>query len=241
MQLDVCSPVGITREETRENDRRTTLWLEKGFAEHVRLGGERALFPIVQGGFFDDLRMESLRRALPYAKHGIAIGGLSIGEPLSEFSRILDVLAPHLPTDVPRYVMGIGSPDFILEAVTRGVDMFDCVYQTRLARTGTAMTDEGNINLRNAQFRTDFGPLDPQCDCDACKKYTRAYIRHLVICNEIFGLRLLAEHNVRWTMRFVERVRTAIGNDNFSQFKSEFLLRYAPKGGNVDGQEGRNG
>ena len=229
MQLDVCSPQGITHEQTRENDRRTHLWLEKCHAEHVRLlaGGEnRSLFPIVQGGFFEDLRLESLKSAIPYAKHGIAIGGLSIGESESEFIRILKCLAPHLPVDIPRYVMGIGSPDFILHAVEHGIDMFDCVYQTRMARTGSAMTNDGNMNLRNAKYRDDFSPLVDGCECYACKNYTRAYIRHLVMCNEMFGLRLLAIHNIHWTCDFLNKIKDSIRNDTFTQYKKDFLLQY---------------
>ena len=229
MQLDICGHVGDTHDQTREHDRRTALWLERCYAEHARLGGDpqrQTLFPIVQGGFFDDLRLASLAHAKKYTTNGIAIGGLSIGEKIETFNHILDVLAPELPPDVPHYVMGIGSADFILNAVERGVDMFDCVLQTRLARTGTAMVDTGTLNLKNACFKDDFAPLDPDCDCPACKNYTRAYIRHLVMCNEMFGLRLLSIHNIHWTMRFVERIRTAIKNDNFLQFKRDFLLQY---------------
>jgi len=234
MQIDVCSPPGISHEETRENDRRTALWLERCYAEHERLNTpSRALFPIVQGGFYEDLRLASLNHAVKYAKHGIAIGGLSIGESINDFVRILDGLAPHLPTDVPRYVMGIGSPDFIIEAVERGIDMFDCVYQTRLARTGTAMTIDGNLNMRNAKFKEDFSPIDNDCDCEACNKYTRAYIRHLVICNEMFGLRLLAIHNIHWTTKFLADMRESIKADKFLQFKESFYLRYTKKGDKI--------
>jgi len=203
----------------------------------------QALFPIVQGGFYPDLRLKSLEHALSYAKHGIAIGGLSVGESLQKFCEMLDVLAPHLPADVPRYVMGIGTPDFILESVARGIDMFDCVYQTRIARTGMAMTDGGLMNLRNAKFKEDFMPLQEGCSCYACGShpdggvpsearrggYTRAYIRHLVIAGEMFGLRLLAIHNIHWTMEFLKKIRTAIQNDTFLQFKQDFLLTYKGK------------
>ena len=233
MQLDVCSPVGIDHAATAANDRRTALWLERCAAAAAPYT-QQALFPIVQGGFYDDLRLASLEHARKYARHGLAIGGLSIGEPLPEFRRILDVLAPHLPPEIPHYVMGIGSPDFILDAVERGVDMFDCVYQTRLARTGTAMVDTGNLNMRNACYKEDFGPIDPDCDCPACKNYSRAYIRHLVMCNEMYGLRLLSLHNIRWTMRFVDRMRDAIKKDKFLQFKQNFMLHYTEKGGTVE-------
>lgn len=201
-------------------------FLEKAYAKGKELADNRALFPIVQGGFYEDLRLASLNHAKQFAKHGIAIGGLSIGESLDEFQRILDFLAPHLPTDIPRYVMGIGSPDFILHAVHRGIDMFDCVYQTRLSRTGSAMTNAGNLNLRNAQFKEDFSPLENGCTCEACKKYTRAYIRHLIICNEMFGIRLLAIHNIHWTMNFMAQIRDAISGGKFLEFKNNFLKHY---------------
>jgi len=237
MQLDVCSQYGVSKEEAEKDDRRTALWLEKCYKAHTN--PKQALFPIVQGNFYPDLRLKSLERALPYAKHGIAIGGLSIGEPIEQFCAMLDVLAPHLSTgfasrhadnpQIPHYVMGIGTPDFILEAVTRGIDMFDCVYQTRIARTGMAMTDTGTINLRNAKFKEDFSPIQKDCKCEACTKYTRAYIRHLVISGEMFGLRLLSIHNIHWTMEFIHKVREAIANDKFMQFKRDFLLTYCAK------------
>jgi len=225
MQLDVCSPIGISREQTEENDRRTALWLERCF-EKNKLNKNNILMPIAQGGFYDDLRLKSLEHAQKYVTCGIAIGGLSIGEEESEFVRILKLLAPKLPIEHPHYVMGIGSPDYILHAVENGIDMFDCVYQTRLARTGTAMVDSGNMNMKNACYKEDFEPIEKGCDCPACKNYTRAYIRHLVMCNEMFGLRLLAEHNLAWTMRFIERIREAIRKDKFLEFKKNFLLHY---------------
>jgi len=251
MQLDVCSPYGVTREQAAKDVDLTAKWLERcavgllrcvaprndsapppviaSEAKQPHGGPVQALFPIIQGSFFPDLRLESLKRALPHAKHGIAIGGLSIGESIQEFCHMLDVLAPHLPTDIPRYVMGIGTPDFILEAVTRGIDMFDCVYQTRVARTGMAMTDTGNLNLRNARYKDDFSPLQTGCTCYACKNYTRAYIRHLVISNEMFGLRLLSIHNIHWTMEFMRKIREAVKNDTFLQFKRDFLLTFDAK------------
>jgi len=228
MQLDVCGQHGDSREVTELNDKKTAQWLERCYRAQS-CAPTQALFPIVQGGFYSDLRLKSLERALPYAKHGIAIGGLSIGEPLEQFCEMLDVLAPHLPAGIPHYVMGIGTPDFILEAVQRGIDMFDCVYQTRIARTGMAMTDNGTINLRNAKFKEDFSPLQDGCDCSACKSYTKAYIRHLVISNEMFGLRLISIHNIHWTMEFMKKIKTAIANDKFMHFKQNFMLTYSTK------------
>jgi len=138
----------------------------------------------------------------------------------------LDVVAPHLPENIPHYLMGAGSPDYILEAVHRGIDMFDCVYQTRMARTGTAMVDTGRLNLTNAKYKEDFTPLDPTCTCEACKNYTRAYISHLVRCGEMFGLRLLAIHNIHWTSNFVNLIKKSIETDTFEKFKTDFLFKY---------------
>ena len=224
MQLDICSEYGVTHKDAKLAMERTARWLDRCDKAHTNK--LQALFPIVQGGFFEDLRIESLKLALPYAKHGIAIGGVSIGEPIEELSRVLDILAPHLPSDIPHYLMGVGTPDYILESVARGIDMFDCVYQTRVARNGMAMTDEGQLNLRNARFKEDFTPLDPDCDCYACKNYTRAYIRHLFVAKELFGARLLSIHNIHWTMNFMKRIRESIQADTFIQFRQNFYEKY---------------
>jgi len=204
-------------------------WLERCSVEHEKLNTEKgnsvALFPIVQGNFYEDLRIKSLNQCMPFAKHGLAIGGIALGEPADKMASVLDMLNPHLPRHIPLYLMGAGSPDYILEAVQRGIDMFDCVYQTRLARTGTAMTDDGNMNLKNAKYKTDFTPIDKDCTCEACTKYTRAYIRHLVMCNEMFGLRLVSIHNIHWTMNFMARIRDAIRMDKFLEFKFDFLKK----------------
>ena len=224
MQLDICSELGVTHTKAKQAMERTARWLERCVSAHKK--DEQALFPIIQGGFFEDLRLESLRLSIPHAKHGIAIGGVSIGEPINELTRILDILAPHLPTEIPHYVMGAGTPDYILESVARGIDMFDCVYQTRVARNGVAMTDDGQLNISNACFKEDFTPLDQTCDCYACTKYTRAYIRHLIIANEIFGARLLSIHNIHWTMNFMKRVRESIKSDTFLEFRQSFYKRY---------------
>jgi queuine tRNA-ribosyltransferase len=229
MQLDVCAPIEAKREEVERAAKLSRDWLERCVAEHEKLNdGNHALFPIIQGGFHADLRLESTKACVPFAKHGIAAGGIALGETPEELSKMLAVMIPHLPDTMPHYLMGAGSPDYILAAVEHGFDMFDCVYQTRMARTGTAMVDEGRLNLRNAKFREDFSPIEKGCTCEACKKYTRAYISHLVRCGEMFGLRLIAIHNIHWTLRFVERIRESIRNDNFLQFKEQFLLHYKP-------------
>jgi len=224
MQLDICCELGVTHEKAKQAMERTARWLVRCDAAHKTK--TQALFPIIQGGFFEDLRLESLRLSIPYAKHGIAIGGVSIGEPINDLVRVLDILAPHLPEKIPHYLMGAGTPDYILESVARGIDMFDCVYQTRVARNGLAMTDDGQLNITNTRFKEDFTPLNKGCTCYACKKYTRAYIRHLLIANELFGARLLSIHNIHWTMNFMKRIRESIKSDKFLQFRQSFYKRY---------------
>ncbi len=224
MQLDICSPYGAKKQEVFEADAMTLSWLERCYKAHSN--PKQALFPIVQGNFYKDLRIESLKNALPYAKHGIAVGGLAIGEPLPVLKEHLENLAPHLPEDIPHYLMGAGTPDYILEGVTNGIDMFDCVYQTRVARNGMALTDDGNMNIRNQKFKEDFTPIQQGCGCYACKNFTRAYIRHLVVAKEMFGLRLLSIHNIYWTMELMKKIRTAINKDNFLEFKEDFYKKF---------------
>ena len=203
---------------------RTLRWLDR--CSEVHLKEHQTLFPIIQGNIFPDLRLESLRRTVPYATCGIAIGGLSVGESAEEMYSILDVLAPELPPEMPHYLMGVGSADYIVESVARKVDMFDCVLPTRIARNGTAMVDEGFLTIRNAPFKEDFTPVDPTCDCYACKNFTRAYIRHLIKCDEILGGRLLSIHNVRYLERLAARIREAIMQDRYLDFKENFMRGY---------------
>ena len=224
MQLDICVKYDTPKNDVKKALDQTAEWLARAAKHHTN--PKQALFPIIQGGFDKDLRLESLRLALPYAKHGIAIGGIAIDEPFSELCKVLDVLAPHLPPEIPHYLMGAGTPDYILEAVARGVDMFDCVYQTRVARNGLAMTNNGTLNLRNAKFKSDFTPIDSECDCYACKNYTKAYVRHLLIANEMFACRLLSIHNIHWTMKFMQQIRESIKNDTFLQFRADFYKNY---------------
>lgn len=237
MQLDICSQYGASKQDVLKADERTAKWLERCSVAHEKLNEERvkkgltpqALFPIVQGGYYPDLRLKSLERALPFAKHGIAIGGVAIGEPVEELCEVLDVLGPNLPANIPHYLMGAGTPDYIIEAVARGVDMFDCVYQTRSARNGLAMTANGTLMLRNAKYKTDFTPLEEGCDCYACRNYTKAYIRHLVIAKEMLACRLLSIHNIHFTMKLMEQIRESIKNDNFLQFRTDFYKKYYKK------------
>ncbi|MBO4823596.1 MAG: tRNA guanosine(34) transglycosylase Tgt [Clostridia bacterium] len=224
MQLDICSPYGATREQVIEADMRTVDWLKRCYLAHQN--PKQALFPIIQGNFYKDLRLKSLENARPYIKHGIAIGGLAIGEPFAVLKEHLQNLAPHLPVEVPHYLMGAGTPDYIFEGVENGIDMFDCVYQTRMARHGMAITDDGNINLRNQKYQTDFTPIQSDCQCYACRNYTKAYIRHLITVGEMFGARLLSLHNIHWTLQLMDRIRTAIREDRFVAYKKAFYERF---------------
>lgn len=224
MQLDICSPYGATRDEVIAADERTLNWLKRCYIAHNN--PKQALFPIIQGNFYHDLRLKSLENARPYIKHGIAVGGLAIGEPFAVLKDHLQNLAPHLPVEVPHYLMGAGTPDYIFEGVENGIDMFDCVYQTRMARHGMALTDDGNINLRNQKYQTDFTPIQADCQCYACRNYTKAYIRHLITVGEMFGARLLSLHNIHWTLRLMDNIRAAIREDRFLAYKRAFYERF---------------
>ncbi|MBQ7974056.1 MAG: tRNA guanosine(34) transglycosylase Tgt [Clostridia bacterium] len=224
MQLDICSPYGASRDDVIAADARTVEWLKRCYNAHQN--DKQALFPIIQGNFYKDLRLKSLENAKPYIKHGIAVGGLAIGEPFTVLKEQLENLAPHLPTDVPHYLMGAGTPDYLFEGIENGIDMFDCVYQTRMARHGMAITDDGNINVRNQKYQTDFTPIQKDCQCYACRNYTKAYIRHLISVGEMFGARLLSVHNIHWTLNLVKNIRTAIREDRFLAYKKSFYQRF---------------
>ncbi len=203
----------------------TTLWAERQVGAPRALGQLR--FGITQGGVESELRMRSIDEitALPF--DGFALGGLAVGESKDEMLECVEWAAPSLPSDRPRYFMGIGDPEGILEVVARGIDMFDCVLPTRTARTGSALTWEGRINLRNAVYRTDSVPLDDDCDCPACERFSRAYLRHLVTQREMLGLRLLSLHNLRFVLDLTARARVAIERGTFSSFRAEALARLA--------------
>ncbi len=224
MAFDECSPYGATKDYAKKAMERTLRWLDRCYA--VQKNENQMLFPIVQGNFYKDLRLESLKRTLPYVKCGIAIGGLSVGEPKEEMYDILDELKPHFPETSPRYLMGVGSPDCLIEGVLRGIDMFDCVLATRIARNGTAFTSKGKIVVRNAKYKEDFTTLDDECDCYACKHYTKAYLRHLINTNEILGGRMLSLHNLRFLIKLMEDVRKSIKEDRFLEFRDEFYKKY---------------
>lgn len=224
MAFDECTAPDLEYEKARDAMERTLKWLDR--CSKVELKSHQMMFPIVQGNFFEDLRRESIERTIPYAKCGIAIGGLSVGEEKEVMCRMLDVLQPLYPENMPRYLMGIGTADYIIEAVSRGIDMFDCVLPTRIARNGTAMTKGGFMTVRNAPYKEDLRPIEEECDCYACKNYSRSYIRHLINTDEIFGGRLLSVHNLRFLARLVEDIKTAIWNDRLLDFRQEFLSSY---------------
>ena len=224
MAFDECTEYGASYKASEKAAERTASWLERCYKAHKN--PNQMLFPIVQGNFYDDLRLKSLEDCKKYAKCGIAIGGVSVGEPKEVSYKVLDVLKPHLPENMPRYLMGVGSPDFVIESVARGIDMMDCVLPTRIARNGTAFTREGKLVVRNAKYKEDFRPIEEGCDCYACKNYTRAYIRHLINAGEMLGAELLSIHNLRFLTKLTEDIKDAIRNDRFNDFKKEFYEKY---------------
>ena len=223
MSFDECCPYPSTYEYTKNSMERTTRWAKRCKEVHKT---EQALFGIIQGGFYEDLREKSAKDLIELDFPGYAIGGISVGEPKEEFIKMLKFTTPLMPANKPRYLMGVGTPDYLLEAAMAGIDMCDCVLPTRIARNGTAMTSHGKVVVRNANYAEDFTPLDPECDCYTCRNYTRAYIRHLVKCNEILGVRLLSIHNIKFLTNLMERVRMEIENDNLANFVNEFYKKY---------------
>ncbi len=228
MAFDECTPPGVKYEYAREAMERTLRWLARCY-EVSKDNPDQMLFPIIQGNMFEDLRIESARRTAEYARCGIAIGGLSVGEPKEVMYHMLEIMRPYYPDDQPRYLMGVGSVDCIVEGVVRGVDMFDCVLPTRIARNGTAMTRVGNLNLRNARFVKDFRPLEEGCTCYACRHYSRAYIHHLIGKDEMLGGRLLSIHNIHALMRLTEDIREAIMEDRLMDFRDEWAANWKDK------------
>ena len=220
MAFDQCSEYGYDHTMARLAMERTARWLERCYRAHDN--EHQALFPIIQGNVYKDLRRESLERCRPFVKHGIAIGGLSVGEPKPLMYEIMDDLQPLLPTDVPRYLMGVGSPDCLVEGVLRGIDMFDCVLATRVARNGTALTSRGKVVVRNGKYKEDFTPLDPDCDCYCCRNYTKAYLRHLVNVGEMTGAMLLSLHNIAYLHKLMRGLRESILGGYVRDYVREF-------------------
>ena len=230
MQLDVCSAHGVSRKEAEKALRITTDWTNRAVKEWLiqRENGYKGyLFPIVQGNFFEDLRKQSAEFVASLDTAGIAIGGLSVGEPPQEFAKMLQYTVQFLPSDKPLYVMGIGTPEYIFEAVSNGVDMFDCVQPTRIARHGLYFSRRGMVSIKQKRFEHDFSPADPECDCKVCRTYSRAYLRHIFREQEILSSMLASYHNLYFLDRMVKDIRTAIEEDRFEEFRKKFLEDFA--------------
>jgi queuine tRNA-ribosyltransferase len=225
MVLDVCPPLPSAPEVVRTAVERTAAWAARARRAHRREG--QALFGIVQGGVDPALRAESARRTVEVGFDGYGIGGLSVGESRPELLDALEACLPELPADRPRYLMGVGDPIGLVEAVARGIDLFDCVLPTRLGRHGTVLTAEGRLSLRNAAFRDDDGPLDPTCPCPVCARWSRAYLRHLRIVDEPAGARLVTIHNVSWILALVERIRRAVAEGTLATLRAELAATWA--------------
>lgn len=224
MAFDVCSPYPCDRKTAQEAMERTHRWAERCKAHHTR--EDQALFGIVQGAFYKDLRVESAKALRDMDFIGYGIGGLSVGEPKPVMYEMLDELMPYMPQEKPRYLMGVGTPDCFVEGILRGVDMFDCVLATRIARNGTVLTSKGRVVVKNAQYARDFSPIDEDCDCYACRHFTRAYVRHLLRSGEITGGRLASIHNLRFLIHMMEEIREAIAQDAFLDYRESFYKRY---------------
>ncbi|MGE5544014.1 MAG: tRNA guanosine(34) transglycosylase Tgt [Bacillota bacterium] len=227
MCFDECIPYPSNYEYAEKAMERTSRWAMRCKEHHRR--EDQALFGIVQGGVYKDLRLRSAREIVDIGFPGYAIGGLSVGEPKEVMYETIELLEGHLPADKPRYLMGVGEPEDLLEGVSRGIDMFDCVLPTRLARHGTAYTATGKLVIRNAQYAEDFGPLDPECNCRVCRQYSRAYLRHLIKSGEVLGLRLLSYHNVYFLVELMKRIRESLENKCFPDFHRDFLNKYRIK------------
>ena len=224
MAFDECCPYPADYDYVKKSMERTTRWAVRCKEAHKT--ENQGLFGIIQGGFYKDLREQSAKNLISLDFPGYAIGGISVGEPKEEFLDILRYTTPLMPENKPRYLMGVGSPDYLIEASLAGIDMCDCVLPTRLARHGTALTSKGKLVIRNQNFARDWNKLDDECDCYTCKNYTRAYLRHLIKTNEILGMRLLSLHNLRFLTKLMERVRIEIEHDNLLAFREEFYKKY---------------
>ncbi|MCM3762668.1 tRNA guanosine(34) transglycosylase Tgt [Alkalihalobacillus oceani] len=225
MAFDECPPYPAEYDYMKKSVERTSRWAERCLEAHGR-PQDQGLFGIVQGGEYEELRKQSAADLVSLDFPGYAVGGLSVGEPKDVMNRVLEFTTPHLPENKPRYLMGVGSADSLIDGAIRGIDMFDCVLPTRIARNGTLMTSKGRLVVRNAKYARDFGPLDENCDCHVCRNYTRAYIRHLIKCEETFGFRLTSYHNLYFLLNLMEKVREAIREDRLLDFREEFFEQY---------------
>ena len=224
MSFDECIPYPASYEYAKASTERTIRWAKRGLSVHNN--PNQSLFGIVQGGELEDLRKYSALETVKLNFDGYSIGGTSVGEDKDTMYKMIDYAIKYLPIDKPRYLMGVGEPIDLLEGVERGIDMFDCVLPTRLARHGNAFTRNGRINLKNLKYKEEFTPIEDNCDCYTCKNYTKAYIRHLITCNEMLGGRLLSIHNIRFLIKEMEEIRQAIKNNNFKQYKQQFIEQY---------------
>ena len=225
MVFDECAPYPAERKYVKESKDLTTRWAKRCQRAHTR--EDQALFGIVQGGMYKDLRRESALELMELDFPGYGIGGLSVGEPKEIMYEVLEDLVPVMPRDKPRYLMGVGSPDCLVEGVLRGVDMFDCVWPTRLARHGMVITRQGNLAVRNLPYARDFNPIEEDCDCYTCRHYSRGYIRHLLKANEVLGIRLTTLHNIAFLTRLMKEIREAIAADRLLEYSRDFLDVFA--------------
>ncbi len=224
MSFDECIPYPATYEYAKRSTERTLRWAKRGLSVHQN--ENQSLFGIVQGGEYEDLRNWSAIETVKLGFDGYSIGGTSVGEDKKTMYKMIDDAIKYLPEDKPRYLMGVGDPVDILEGVERGIDMFDCVLPTRIARHGNAFTRYGKLNIKNAKYKEDFTPIEETCDCYTCKHYTKAYVRHLITCNESLGGRLLSIHNIRFLIKEVEEIRESIKNNTFQEYKRNFIEKY---------------
>ncbi len=225
MSFVECPPFDESFDYVKKSVERTSRWAERGLKAHAKPDSQ-GLFGIIQGAGFKELRQQSARDLVSMDFPGYSIGGLSVGEPKESMNKVLEYTTPFIPEDKPRYLMGVGTADSLIDGVMRGVDMFDCVLPTRIARNGTCMTSKGRVVIKNAQYERDFGPLDDKCDCYTCRNYTRAYIRHLIKADETFGLRLTSYHNLYFLLNVMKDVRQAIMDDNLLEYRESFFEEY---------------
>ena len=225
MAFDECAPYPADRKYVKDSLERTTRWLKR-CKEYHKDTERQSLFGIMQGGMYKDLRRESAEQIVELDLPGYAIGGLSVGEPKEIMYDVMDECVDYLPKEKPRYLMGVGSPDCLFEGVERGIDMFDCVLPTRIARHGMAMTSQGRVNIKNARYERDFTPLDPECDCYTCRNYSKAYLRHLFKADEILSSMLMTNHNLHFLVKTMQNIRKSIEEDRFLEYKKEFYDSY---------------
>ena len=225
MAFDECTPYPADRQYVKNSLERTTRWLKRCKDAHKDIE-RQSLFGIMQGGMYKDLRKQSAEEIVELDLPGYAIGGLSVGEPKEIMLDILDDCVDYLPEEKARYLMGVGSPDYLFEGVERGIDMFDCVLPIRIVRHGLCTTSHGRVNIKNAKYERDFTPLDPECDCYTCRNYSKAYLRHLFKADEMLSAMLLSNHNIHFLLKMMEKIRTAIEEDRFLEYKKEFYDKY---------------